>query len=260
MFQVLNIAFQTAVKGAPVDSINSLALDSGSTAVTMDLSFWGLFMQADAVVKGVMIMLIFASIWSWAIIFDKWILFKSIKGKTNNFEKSFWSGQSLENLFERIKGRENHPIALVFTSAMQEWQARNIRDISANHNLRASTKERIHQAMQVASSKSMDKLEKNLTFLATVGSSAPFIGLFGTVWGIMVSFQSIAISKNTTLAVVAPGIAEALLATAFGLAAAIPAVIFYNKFAGEVNRVANNLDDFSNELGAIISRELDNIK
>jgi biopolymer transport protein TolQ len=151
-------------------------------------------------------------------------------------------------------------MALVFASAMQEWQTRNVKDMSGNHNLRASTKERIYQAMQVASSKSIDKLEKNLTFLATVGSSAPFIGLFGTVWGIMVSFQSIAISKNTTLAVVAPGIAEALLATAFGLAAAIPAVIFYNKFAGELNRVSSNLEDFSNELGAIISRELDNIK
>lgn len=259
MLDVLNTTFQ-AVKAAPLDAVSSLALEGTSTVATMDMSFFSLFMQADAVVKTVMLMLIAASVWSWGIIFDKWFLFKSIKGKTNNFEKSFWSGQSLENLFERVKGRENHPIALVFSSAMQEWQSRNVKDISTNHNLRVSTKERIYQAMQVTSSKSLDKLEKNLTFLATVGSSAPFIGLFGTVWGIMVSFQSIAISKNTTLAVVAPGIAEALLATAFGLAAAIPAVIFYNKFAGELNRVSNNLDDFSNELGAIISRELDNIK
>jgi biopolymer transport protein TolQ len=260
MLDVLNISFQSVVKAAPLDSVTSLSLEGSAAAATMDLSFFSLFMQADVVVKAVMIMLILASIWSWAIIFDKWILFKSVKGKTNNFEKSFWSGQSLENLFERVKGRENHPMALVFASAMQEWQTRNVKDMSGNHNLRASTKERIYQAMQVASSKSIDKLEKNLTFLATVGSSAPFIGLFGTVWGIMVSFQSIAISKNTTLAVVAPGIAEALLATAFGLAAAIPAVIFYNKFAGELNRVSSNLEDFSNELGAIISRELDNIK
>ncbi len=249
-----------AIKAAPHDAVNALSLEGSVSAATMDMSFIGLFMQADVVVKTVMILLILASIWSWAIIFDKWLVFKSVRGKTNNFEKSFWSGQSLENLFERIKGRENHPMAVVFTSAMQEWQTRNIKDMSSNHNLRASTKERIYQAMQVASSKSIDKLEKNLNFLATVGSSAPFIGLFGTVWGIMVSFQSIAISKNTTLAVVAPGIAEALLATAFGLAAAIPAVIFYNKFAGELNRVSNNLDDFTNELGAIISRELDNIK
>lgn len=260
MLDVLNISFQSVVKAAPLDSVTSLSLEGSAAVAAMDLSFFSLFMQADVVVKGVMIMLILASIWSWAIIFDKWILFKSVKGKTNNFEKSFWSGQSLENLFERVKGRENHPMALVFASAMQEWQTRNVKDMSGNHNLRASTKERIYQAMQVASSKSIDKLEKNLTFLATVGSSAPFIGLFGTVWGIMVSFQSIAISKNTTLAVVAPGIAEALLATAFGLAAAIPAVIFYNKFAGELNRVSSNLEDFSNELGAIISRELDNIK
>ncbi len=260
MLDVLNFNVLAAIKAAPLDAVNSLSLEGSVPAAAMDLSFMGLFMQADVVVKAVMIMLILASIWSWAIIFDKWLLFKSVRGKTSNFEKSFWSGQSLENLFERIKGRENHPIALVFSSAMQEWQTRNIKDISGNHNLRASTKERIYQAMQVASSKSVDKLEKNLNFLATVGSSAPFIGLFGTVWGIMVSFQSIAISKNTTLAVVAPGIAEALLATAFGLAAAIPAVIFYNKFAGELNRVSSNLDDFTNELGAIISRELDNIK
>ncbi|MFI4983652.1 MAG: protein TolQ [Rickettsiales bacterium] len=225
-----------------------------------DMSFISLFLQADMVVKTVMLILFIASVWSWAIIFDKIFLFKSIRNKSKVFEKNFWSGQSLENLFERIKGRENHPLAVVFTAAMQEWQSRNVKDLSTRHELRAGTKERVNAAMLVASSKSLDKMERSLSFLATVGSSAPFIGLFGTVWGIMISFQSIAISKNTTLAVVAPGIAEALLATALGLAAAIPAMIFYNKFANELNRTANGIDDFTNELSAIISRELDGIK
>lgn len=249
-----NVSFN-AIASAPVDAVNSVALE-GSQAVT-DLSFLGLFLQADLVVKFVMIVLIIASVWSWAIIFDKWMLFSSIRSKSKNFEKTFWSGQSLESLFERVKGRENHPLALVFGAAMQEWQTRNSKDLPSNHHLRAGTKERVNQAMQVACSKSLDKLEKNLTFLATVGSSATFIGLFGTVWGIMISFQSIAISKNTTLAVVAPGIAEALLATAFGLIAAIPAMVFYNKFATELNKIANNINDFTHELSSIISKELD---
>ncbi len=244
------------VKSAPIDSVVATALE-GSKAVSTDLSFFSLFMQADMIVKAVMILLVMASIWSWAIIFEKFALFRKVRAKSEAFEKLFWSGQSLENLFERIKGRENHPHAAVFTSAMQEWQARNTRELSTHSELRAGTKERIYQSMQIAANKSLASLESNLGFLATVGSSSPFIGLFGTVWGIMVSFQSIAVSKNTTLAVVAPGIAEALLATAFGLAAAIPAVIFYNKFASDVNKVASNLDDFSNELGSIISKELD---
>lgn len=257
MFDLVNTAF-AAVKAAPTEVIGGLALD-GSAAVA-DLSFWGLFLQAGIVVKFVMIMLVIASVWSWAIIFDKWVLIKSVAFKTRGFEKAFWSGQSLEALYERIKGKDTHPIALVFSAAMHEWQNRNIRDLQASSDLRAGTKERIFQAMQVSINKSLDSLDKNLNFLATVGSSAPFVGLFGTVWGIMVSFQSIAVSKNTTLAVVAPGIAEALLATAFGLAAAIPAVIFYNKFAGEVNRITSSLEDFSTELGSIMSRELDNMK
>ncbi len=257
MFDLINTAF-AAVKSAPVEDISKISLD-GSAAVA-DLSFWGLFLQAGIVVKFVMVMLVISSIWSWAIIFDKWISIKSVYIKTRGFEKAFWSGQSLEALYERIKGKDSHPMALVFCAAMHEWQNRNISELQENSNLRAGTKERISQAMQVSINKSLDGLDKNLNFLATVGSSAPFVGLFGTVWGIMVSFQSIAISKNTSLAVVAPGIAEALLATAFGLAAAIPAVIFYNKFAGEVNKITGNLEDFGTELGSIMGRELDSIK
>jgi biopolymer transport protein TolQ len=258
MLDLVNFVLSAAA-AAPVDQVSSLALSGSAPTINIDMSISGLFMQADAVVKVVMLVLIIASVCSWAIIFDKWFLFKSIRRQTRSFEDAFWSGQSLENLYEKIRDREGHPMARVFSAAMHEWQARNVKNMSKDHNLRASTKERIHQAMQVSSSKSLERVEKNLNFLATVGSNAVYIGLFGTVWGIMVSFQSIAISKNTTLAVVAPGIAEALLATAFGLIAAIPAGIFYNKFVGETNRVANNIDDFSSELGTIISRELDNL-
>jgi biopolymer transport protein TolQ len=257
MLDIINFSIN-AVKSAPVESVTSHIISSGQGPV--DLSIIGLLLQADIVVKVVLLLLILSSFWSWGIIFDKWLMLKSVFSKTHSFEKAFWSGQPLENLYEKIKGREHHPIATVFSSAMREWQNRNVRDISSNTQLKAGVKERIYQAMQVATNKSLSKLEKNLSFLATVGSAAPFIGLFGTVWGIMVSFQSIAIAKNTTLAVVAPGIAEALLATAFGLAAAIPSVIFYNKFSTEVNRLANNLEDFSNELGAIMSKELDILK
>lgn len=246
------------VKAAPVENVAAQALAGSHGAA--DLSFLGLFMQADMVVKAVMVLLLLASIWSWAIIFDKWITLKSLSAKTKAFEKNFWSGQSLENLYERIKGRENHPMALVFLSAMHEWMNRSSRQMATDSQLRIGLKERIMQSMQVATNKSIDKIEKNLNFLATVGTSATFVGLFGTVWGIMVSFQSIAISKNTTLAVVAPGIAEALLATAVGLIAAIPAMVFYNKFASEVNRLASQLEDFSIELGTIMSKELDNVR
>lgn len=250
--------FATSIKAAPVDNVASSSI--GISQAPIDLSFIGLFLQADIMVKCVMLLLIIASVMSWAIIFDKLVSIKSIKSKTKNFEKSFWSGQSLEVLYERIKGRENHPIANVFSAAMHEWMNRNSREIAANSNLKIGIKERINQAMQVASNKSMEDLEKNVSFLATVGSSAPFIGLFGTVWGIMISFQAIAISKNTSLAVVAPGIAEALLATAVGLVAAIPAVIFYNKFTTDLNRLSGNLEDFSMELHSIMSKEIDNVK
>ncbi len=245
----------SVISSAPVDDVSSVALSGGSGA--MDVSFFGLFLQADFVVKFVMLSLIFASIWSWTIIFNKIILINAVKSQMNSFEKAFWSGQSLEALYERVKGRESHPLAYVFIAAMTEWQRKKSQDFSAYMELRAGLKERLYQAMNVASNKAMDKIDSNLSFLATLSSSGPFIGLFGTVWGIMVSFQSIAAAKNTTLAVVAPGIAEALLATAFGLAAAIPAAIFYNKFINEVDKINNKVENFSTELGAIMSRELD---
>jgi biopolymer transport protein TolQ len=186
-------------KAVPIDPATSRALaDIGSRIVQHDMSLLGLFWQAGLLVKSVMIFLILCSIWSWAIIIEKWVMIRSIKSQTASFEKLFWSGQSLEDLYDRIKGRETHPIAAIFAAAMHEWTARNKQSIAQNSSLRVGIKERVGQAMQVATNKSMDVIESNLSFLATVGSSAPFIGLFGTVWGIMTSFQAIAMSKNTS--------------------------------------------------------------
>ncbi len=248
----------TAITAAPVDQVTSSLVNSATASPTPNFSFIGLFFEADFIVQTVMVLLFLASIWSWAIILDKLISFRTIKYKMNRFENEFWSGASLDKLFRQVKNKQDHPLAMIFSAAIDEWNSKNNKDTNSDMALRASTRERIHQSMQVAANKALDDIEKNLNFLATVGSSAPFIGLFGTVWGIMVSFQAIAISKNTSLAVVAPGIAEALLATALGLAAAIPAVIFYNKFASDVNRISNKVDAFSMELSSMISRELDN--
>lgn len=223
----------------------------------MDMSILSLIGHADIVVKLVMLMLLLASFWSWAIIFEKIMKFRTINSRSDKFEKVFWSGQLLEQLYERIKTRADHPLAVVFVAAMAEWSRKNASGASRDSSLRVGIKERIFQSMQVAGNREMDKLSKNLGFLATIGSAAPFIGLFGTVWGIMNSFQSIAAAKNTTLAVVAPGIAEALLATAVGLFAAIPAVIFYNFLSSQLNELSNKVDDFSSEVGGLLSRELD---
>lgn len=225
-------------------------------AMVHDLSILGMFAQADWVVKSVIIALLLSSFWSWVIIFNKLVVLKFLKSQTSKFERQFWSGELLETLYTKIKKRAVHPMAKVFVSGMYEWQ--NRREYGhEQHALKIGLKERIFQAMAVTSNKEMDKLEGNLGFLATVGSTAPFVGLFGTVWGIMNSFTAIAKMQNASLNVVAPGIAEALLATAIGLFAAIPAVIFYNKLSNDLARFGNKIDMFSEELGAIISRELD---
>jgi len=224
-----------------------------ATAQTIahDLSLWGLFMSADLVVKLIMIGLLIASFWSWTIIFNKFIRIKSLFSSATQFEDSFWSGGSLDALFERVGNRPRDPMSAVFAAAMREWKRTGATRSSV------TLQERIERAMQVTLGREMDRLESHMGFLASVGSTAPFIGLFGTVWGIMNSFQSIAASQNTSLAVVAPGIAEALFATAIGLVAAIPAVIAYNKLSSELNRYSNRLDSFANEFGAIISRQLE---
>ena len=202
-----------------------------------NFSFFSLFLKADFVVKFVIIILIAASIYSWAIIIEKYKLFKKINGSSSFFEDQFWSSKSADSLYKKLDGYNEDPMANVFKAGMDF--------MIKNKSRSASTQERVLQALSGSIDKEMEVVEKKLTFLATVGSTAPFIGLFGTVWGIMNSFQSIAISKNTSLAIVAPGIAEALFATALGLLAAIPAVVAYNKFTSDSRRYSTRLENFS---------------
>ena len=202
-----------------------------------NFSFFSLFLKADFVVKFVIIILIAASIYSWAIIIEKYKLFEKINGSSSFFEDQFWSSKSADSLYKKLDGYNEDPMANVFKAGMDF--------MIKNKSRSASTQERVLQALSGSIDKEMEVVEKKLTFLATVGSTAPFIGLFGTVWGIMNSFQSIAISKNTSLAIVAPGIAEALFATALGLLAAIPAVVAYNKFTSDSRRYSTRLENFS---------------
>ena len=222
--------------------------------VAVDLSVWQLFSNAHIVVKIVMIGLLAASVWSWAIILEKFFLFAKTRKETDKFEQVFWSGQSLEELYQALAQRRNTGMAALFVAAMREWKRSLERDAGKPM---PGVQLRVDKVMDVTINREVERMERRLTFLATVGSTAPFVGLFGTVWGIMSSFQAIAISKNTNLAVVAPGIAEALFATALGLLAAIPAVIFYNKFNSEVARQAGRLEGFADEFGAILSRQID---
>lgn len=202
-----------------------------------NFSFFSLFFKADFVVKFVIIILITASIYSWAIILEKYKLFKKINGSSSIFEEQFWSSKSADSLYKKLEDYNEDPMANVFKIGMDF--------MIKNKSRTASIQERVLQAMNSSINKEMEIVEKKLTFLATVGSTAPFIGLFGTVWGIMNSFQSIAISKNTSLAIVAPGIAEALFATALGLLAAIPAVVAYNKFTSDSRKYSTRLENFS---------------
>jgi biopolymer transport protein TolQ len=218
-----------------------------------DLSIFGLFWAAHIIVKTVMIGLLVASIWVWAVVVDKTVLFARTRSAMDRFEKTFWSGQSLEELYGSLSARPTHSMAALFVAAMREWK----RSFENHVRSFAGLQMRIEKVMEVTIAREIERLERRLLVLATVGSAGPFIGLFGTVWGIMTSFQSIAASKNTSLAVVAPGIAEALFATAIGLIAAIPATIFYNKFASEVNKQAQRLEGFADEFSAILSRQID---
>ncbi len=241
-----------------VQSVNSGNL-AGSVG-HIDMSMWGMFMQADFLVKSVIIMLLLASFWCWGIIFEKWLSFKNAQQRAERFETEFWSAQELDAFYEKTKKRKvSHPYAEVFLAAMDEWhRSQKSGNKSETLTQRLSMRDRMFQIMQVTRNRELNALSKGIGFLATVGSSAPFIGLFGTVWGIMNSFQSIALSQNTSLAVVAPGIAEALFATAIGLFAAIPAVIAYNKFAGELDTFDGRLEDFSVEFNTLLSRQLEN--
>lgn len=222
--------------------------------IATDLSVWGLFWEADIIVKLVMLALILASIWCWTIIFEKLGTMKRVNKKASKFEEAFWSGEPLDKLYDRVRQSKPDPMLSTFIAGMQEWQLFVQGGLSNRENLQAGINQRIERSMSVTIGREMDKLERNMTFLANVGSASPFIGLFGTVWGIMNSFTAIAGSQNTSLAVVAPGIAEALFATALGLVAAIPAVIAYNKFSTDLGRYADRLEAFTSEFSAILAR------
>ena len=234
--------------------IDSVTL--GGSVAANSFSVWGLFIQADWIVKTVIVVLFLASIWCWAIIVEKYFRIRRLQRSAGRFEDVFWSGGSLDDLFEQIGQRPVDPMSAVFSSAMREWR-RSLTRRSNGGGVTGNLQERIDRVMHVTVGREMERLEKHMAFLASVGSTAPFIGLFGTVWGIMNSFQSIAAAKQTTLAIVAPGIAEALFATALGLVAAIPAVIAYNKLSTDLNRYAGRLEAFSSEFSAILSRQID---
>ena len=223
-----------------------------------NLSLLNLFLQADAVVKLVMIILLIASIWVWTIIIEKIMTIRRVNREANAFEDSFWSGGSLDELYDREGADPTSPMAAVFGAAMSEWK-RTARIAGAEIG-KTSVKERVDRAMNVTIMREMDRLERFMIFLASVGATAPFIGLFGTVWGIMHSFSAIAAMHNTDLAVVAPGIAEALFATAIGLVAAIPSVLAYNKLSNDLSRFAARLEGFGAEFSAILSRQAEEHK
>ncbi|MBV9785638.1 MAG: protein TolQ [Acidisphaera sp.] len=218
-----------------------------------DLSILGLFLEADIVVKLVMIGLLAASVWVWAIVFEKFAALRRVNREADGFEDRFWSGGSLEELYDAEGSKPRNPMAAVFGAAMAEWR-RTSRVAGADVS-RSGVRDRVERAMGVTITREMDRLERWMVFLASVGSTAPFVGLFGTVWGIMHSFSAIAAMHNTNLAVVAPGIAEALFATAIGLVAAIPAVLAYNKISTDLARFASRLEGFGTEFGAILSRQ-----
>ena len=218
-----------------------------------DLSIWALFWQAGWVVKIVMIGLLVASVWTWAIIVDKVIAYGRMRSALNRFEKVFWSGQSLEELYRSLSERTPNGMGAIFVAAMREWKKSFEKGAKSPLGLQT----RIDKAMDLALTREMERLEGRLGCLASIGSASPFIGLFGTVVGIMTSFQAIAGSKSTNLAVVAPGIAEALLATAMGLLAAIPATIAYNKLTSDAGKLGVRMEGFADEFSAILSRQID---
>jgi len=221
--------------------------------VASEYTMWALFARATIIVKLVMILLVLASVWCWAVIVDKWVQYRRARSEAAVFDESFWSGNPLDELFERIGTSPRGQSERIFVAGMLEWRRSHRQD----GGLIAGAQARIDRSMDVAIAKEAARLQKGLPVLATVGSTAPFVGLFGTVWGIMNAFIEIAEQQSTNLAVVAPGIAEALLATGLGLLAAIPAVIFYNKLSADSDRIVNGYEAFADEFATILSRQLD---
>jgi biopolymer transport protein TolQ len=233
--------------------MNPADLATGAQAISTEVSLWGMFWSAHFVVKVVMIGLLAASVWCWAIIVDKTLLFGRVKKAMDQFEESFWSGNSLEELYTGLSQKPTTGMSSLFVAAMREWK----RSFSGATSAFMGLHSRIDKVLDVTIAREVERLESQLLVLASVASAGPFVGLFGTVWGIMSSFRSIAASKNTSLAVVAPGIAEALFATAIGLFAAIPALIFYNILQGKVARSQARMESFADEFSSILSRQID---
>lgn len=234
--------------------MNPADIASGALgAPAAEITFWHMFWQAHFVVKAVMIGLLASSVWAWAIIVNKFILLKQAENSMDRFEESFWSGNSLEDLYNALANRPTTAMASLFVAAMREWK----RSFSTASSSFMGLQARIEKVLDVSIAREVERLESQLLVLASIASAGPFVGLFGTVWGIMSSFRSIAASKNTSLAVVAPGIAEALFATAIGLFAAIPALIFYNILSGRVARSQARMESFADEFSSILSRQID---
>jgi biopolymer transport protein TolQ len=218
-----------------------------------DFTMWALFARATLIVKFVMIMLMIVSVWCWAVIVDKWLQYRKARAEAEVFDRAFWSGEPLDGLFDQIGTQPKGQSQKIFVAGMLEWRRSHRQD----GGLIAGAQARIDRSMDVAIAKETGDLQRGLSVLATTGSTAPFVGLFGTVWGIMNAFIEIAQAQNTSLAVVAPGIAEALLATGLGLMAAIPAVVFYNKLSSDVDRIIAGYEAFADEFATILSRQLD---
>jgi biopolymer transport protein TolQ len=221
-------------------------------ASEIDFSLLALFLRATLTVKLVMLLLVCASIWSWAIIFDRLTSFRKVRNADAEFERVFWSGRMLDEIHADIGPEPDAPCATIFAAGMEEWGK-----AQPNHGFIAGAQQRIDRAMNVVIARESERLNRGLGYLATIGAVSPFIGLFGTVWGIKHAFEEIAVQQSTDLAVVAPGIAEALLATALGLLAAIPAVIFYNKLSGDSDRIGGTHENFADEFAMILSRQLE---
>lgn len=228
-----------------------------TVATNMDLSIITLFMQATLTVKCVIILLLACSFWSWTVIFAKVSFLNKIRASADKFEEAFWNCGSIETFFDRMKNTGEDPFISVFVTGMKEWRRAKKKQSELSN---ISTEARINSMMRVAIGREIDELERHVGFLASVGSTAPFVGLFGTVWGIINSFEAIAASQNTSLASVAPGIAEALFATALGLIVSIPAAVGYNKIAADISRYQNRLEAFVDEFSAIISRQIEDME
>lgn len=247
--QILTDGPMQAVTSVPLDTIPGVA----PQALSMSEMFW----NAEPLIQLIMLLLVVASFWSWTIIFQKMFRLRKLTASADQFEEAFWSGGALDDLYDRINNRPQDPMSAIFCSAMKEWRRSLSKGLTKATETRGTVQQRVERVMHLTITREMDDLERYLGFLSSTASSAPFIGLFGTVLGIMNSFQLIAVHQNTSLAVVAPGIAEALLATAIGLVAAIPAMIFYNKLSSDFARFSNRLDGFASEFSGIISRQLE---